>query len=103
MVVIDGVGLATTLEEQPETHPSPQWASVLPLHCVSNSSSHRSSTSTHTTIRTESSMYQCKQRCQGRKEDCCSWDHSGRQVSTLVSLLREGELARGIYDVVSLL
>jgi len=35
VVVIDGVGLAAMLDEQPETHPSPQCASVLPLHCVS--------------------------------------------------------------------
>jgi len=33
--VIDGIELTVTLGEQPDTHPSPQWASVLPLQFVS--------------------------------------------------------------------
>jgi len=48
-------------------------------------------------------MYQCKQHFWDRKEGCCSWDHSGHQVSKLVSRSHEGELVRGSYDVVSLL
>jgi len=35
-LVIEDVALAAAPGEQPETHPSPQWASELPLQFVSN-------------------------------------------------------------------